>query len=368
MLSPPTCRMRSLPERLRYGILAGAVMRRPPIGTVLRAAALLAGPVALAPRRASAQTSADAAAQLRFQHARELFTANRFEEALVEFRATVALVPSPNTRLYIARCLHNLGRNAEALLEYRHAAAEAADRAVNEPRYAATRDVARTEAAAIESSVGQLTIRIEHAPSDLVVLVDGAPVSAALVGIAAPFDPRTYRISARANGFIAREQTVTVQAGRNSDVSIALERDPNARVAVVTPSTSSAPPSAAPPAVQMVTVREGGAVRLAGIGVGALGVVIGVAGTAAFGVMAQSRFDELQRMCAGGCPDMESRIAEGITDRTLANVSLGVGIGLAAVGVVMIAAGGSHEVQRPATARRGGVRIVPTVGGVMGTF
>jgi hypothetical protein len=118
----------------------------------------------------------------------------------------------------------------------------------------------------------------------------------------------------------------------------------------------------------MVTVREGGGVRLAGIAIGAVGVVVGVAGTAAFGAMAQSRYDQLHAMCATGCPEMESRIAEGITYRTLANASLGVGIGLAAVGVLMIAIGGPREVQRPAAANAARVRVVPTMSGLAVTF
>jgi hypothetical protein len=327
----------------------------------------MAGGVIARPRNARAQTSADAAAQLRFQHARELFAANRFEEALAEFRAVIAIVPSPNTRLYIARCLHQLGRNAEALLEYQHAAAEAADRAGSEARYAATRDAARSESSSIEPLVGHVTIRVNDAPSDLVVTVDGHEISSALVGLAAPFDPRTYRIAARAPGYRATEREVTVTAGQASEVTLGLERDPNAVVdAHAQPSSAPLAPMTRPiEAPRMVTVREGGGARVAGAVIGALGVAIGVAGTAAFGVMAQSRFDQLRAACAGGCPEMESRIAEGITYRTLANASLGVGIGLAAIGVVMIAVGGPREVLRPAHAR---VRVMPTSSGLAIAF
>src|SRR5262249_17033016 len=157
---------------------------------------------------------------------------------------------SPNTRLYIARCLHQLGRNAEALLEYQHAAAEAADRAVSESRYAATRDAARSEAATIEPLVGRLLIHADEPPEGLVVTADGNAVPSALLGLAAPSDPHEVVVSARAPGYMPFEQRVSVQAGQETEVQIRLER--------------AASVSSAPPPVQMVTVREGGTVRLAG--------------------------------------------------------------------------------------------------------
>ena len=81
-----------------------------------------------APTPASAQLSAAAEAQLRFSRGRQRFVAHDFAPALEEFRASRSLVNSPNTQLYIARCLRGLGRNAEALGEFQRAAAEAADR------------------------------------------------------------------------------------------------------------------------------------------------------------------------------------------------------------------------------------------------
>ncbi|MEI8255118.1 MAG: hypothetical protein WCJ30_05535, partial [Deltaproteobacteria bacterium] len=147
------------------------------------ALALAASAPLVAPSVSLAQTSNEAVAQLRFQRGRDLFNAHQYTEALAEFQATVALVPSPNTRLYLARCFHELGRNAEALLEYRHAAAEAADRANTESRYAATRDAARDEASRIEPLVGRLTLHVTSPPEGLTITADGQAVPAQMLGV-----------------------------------------------------------------------------------------------------------------------------------------------------------------------------------------
>jgi tetratricopeptide (TPR) repeat protein len=103
----------------------------------------LAGAATFTAREAAAQAANEAAAQMRFQRGRDLFVANDFNGALTEFRAANQLVGSPNTRLYIARCLRGLNRLGDAYIEFQRAAAEAADRSVNEPRYAASRATPR---------------------------------------------------------------------------------------------------------------------------------------------------------------------------------------------------------------------------------
>src|SRR6185369_14288178 len=96
--------------------------------------------------------------------------------SLLDFQASLAMLPSPNSRLYIARCLRALGKVGSAFVSYRLAMREATDRlnATGEKRYAATRDAATSEMAEIEAKVPRLTITI---PSDVlpefVVKVDG---------------------------------------------------------------------------------------------------------------------------------------------------------------------------------------------------
>jgi hypothetical protein len=324
---------------LSTGLLSGSLLALCASGAVMTYAGASHAQVA----------GAEAAAQLRFQRGRELFVANDFNGALTEFRAANQLVASPNTRLYIARCLRGLGRSAEAYMEFQRAAGEAADRAQSEPRYTATRDVARQEMDALRPQIGSLTLHARHAPDGLDVRVAGAAVSSATFDVAMPTTPGTIEITATAPGRLPFRQEVEVRAGATTELSVELRVDPN----YVAPGPNGTNNQDAqrdrersqPPPVRMVRVSEGGGVRIGGfvvaaVGLGGLGAFIG------FGTMASSRFADLRTVCSptGGCgPELEGQLQEGVQFQTFANVGLVVG-GLALVGgTVMIIAGGPRE-------------------------
>jgi hypothetical protein len=307
---------------------------------------------------ASAQVvGAESAAQLRFQRGRELFVARDHRGALDEFRAANQLVASPNTRLYIARCLRELGQWAESLVEFQRAAAEAADRAQSEPRYGATRDAARQELELVRPRVGSLTLRAPHAPEGLEVRVGETVVQTATFDVAMPTNPGTLEVRATAPGRLPYRGAAVVQAGGSTELSIELRVDPayvpppsregsGGSNGVLRGAGERAPldePMRVPP--RSVRVVEGGGVRIGGfvvtaLGLGGLGAFVG------FGSLASSRFTDLRTVCApmGGCgPELEGQLQEGIQYQTLANVGLIAG-GIALVGgVIMIAAGGAHE-------------------------
>src|SRR5262245_12349049 len=95
---------------------------------------------ALSTSRALASDASDAAALKEFETGRAAFEAGQFESALSAFQSSLQLLPSPNTRLYIARCQRALGKTASAHTNFTRAAREAADRlnATGEKRYQAT--------------------------------------------------------------------------------------------------------------------------------------------------------------------------------------------------------------------------------------
>ena len=228
---------------------------------------------AIAPRTASAQVGSEGQAQVRFQHGRQLYAQHDYQNALAEFRGAVSLVGSPNTRLYIARCLHELGRNAEALIEFRRAAAEAADRVASEPRYGVTRDTARSEASAVETRVGAVTVNVADVPEGASVAINGVPVAPAGWGVATPFDPGDAEVTATAPGRVAFRQQVTVHVGETAVVNVELPVDVAAQQAQqASVSPSPAPVEQIAPTPTTHTVRQGGMLRLAGIPVGVIGV------------------------------------------------------------------------------------------------
>ncbi len=68
----------------------------------------------------AASGDADMAAALqKFDAGRRAFDKGSFEEALLAFQASYALTPSPNSRLFIARCYRALGKVASAYTAYR---------------------------------------------------------------------------------------------------------------------------------------------------------------------------------------------------------------------------------------------------------
>jgi len=108
-------------------------------------AVLLAAALAVSAAPSVAFAEGDAAA--RFAAGQKLYEDKSFEQALVELRASYAAAPSPNSRLYIARCLRDLGRGYEAQAEYARVIVEAADRL--DARYDATAKAAAEEHAAL---------------------------------------------------------------------------------------------------------------------------------------------------------------------------------------------------------------------------
>lgn len=353
--------------------------------------------VILASWSASAQVTVntEAQAQVRFARGRELFLARDYASALTEFRAANALVSSPNTRLYIARCLREMGHLAEAYLEFQRAASEAADRAVSEPRYLPTRDSARAEAAAIEPRLGRLVIRVPHPPPGITVRVGGTVVPSAGWDVPTPVDPGSVEVTATAPGWRPFQQTLEVRPGRVMEVTVEMELEPVARPSPSTSATQGttvqtsgesggdesrnthrsgeAQPSRTAHAPQDAstdthsTARRtttGGTVRSVGFGVMAVGM-LGSVGVVTFGVLAQNRYDELRARCGQGpCdPSWVPLIDEGERFALLANVSLGVGIAGLVAGTLMIALGGpTEQVSSPAAgpiARVVGVQVTP---------
>lgn len=92
-------------------------------------------------------------AQQHYSTGRESYRAGLYGRALEEFERSYAATPSPNTHLYIARSLRELGRWTEAQEHYRQTIREAEERGA---KYAAAREAAETELRDVE-------VRIERA-------------------------------------------------------------------------------------------------------------------------------------------------------------------------------------------------------------
>jgi hypothetical protein len=278
-------------------------------------------------------------AQQRYSQGAQLYDQHQWEPALAEFRQSISLYNSPNARLYVARCLRELGRFDEAVVEYERTAREASDRATSDPRYAATRDAANSELTAVRPRVGRLTVTVPELPANAVVRVNNRDIPREGVGVAIPVLPGHVRVTVESPEYFPEERTTEVVAGGQATVGIPLRRRPllEGHTEVTRP-VRVAPPVVAPP------VRTGPPRSLAwvGVGVGAAGVV----GVVAFGLLASGRNSDLEARCPNGqCATTEdlSLRDSGRTYATLANVSIGVAAAGAIAATVLFIVGRPSE-------------------------
>lgn len=175
------------------------------------------------------------AALKKFDEGRAAFDAGSFEDALNAFQASNTLSPSPNSRLFMARCYRALNRVASAYTQYRFAVREAQERlgTTGEKRYAATRDAANSEAAELEPKVPRLTISVPaDAPKGLVVKRNGSEVESAAWGVAVETDTGPVLVEASGPRIKPFRQSLALKEGEQAKVDVALERLPTASVAI----------------------------------------------------------------------------------------------------------------------------------------
>jgi len=249
------------------------------------------------------------------------------EAALPLFQTAFEGTKSPNARLYVARCLAQLGRDVEAYREMSGTLALARDKAETEPKYAKTRDAAAAELAQLEPKVGKIIVAFDTPYEGAVILLDGEEVPEAQQGVPIPVRPGDLQITARAPGKEEHTETVAIDGGQTKAVAIVLE-------------------DAAPITDEEEDTGPGlGTLRIVGIAVAGLGVA-SMATFAATGSMASSKFSSVEDACGGQtCPDdsHNADIDAGKTLQTVANATLGIGIALMAGGAALIIFGGPGE-------------------------
>ena len=194
------------------------------------------GSLCAATRAEAADTGEELAAGLqRFDAGRKAYEAGQFEEALIAFKKSLELLPSPNTRLYIGRCYRALGKTAAAYTALRLAGREAQDRQnlSGEKRYAATHDTANQEAADLEPKVPRLTVAVPvGAPAGLSITVDGRELPRAVWGVARETDPGNVVIEAAGPRLYPFKRTVALHEGGQERVDVSLAKVPTATVSL----------------------------------------------------------------------------------------------------------------------------------------
>ncbi|MET0795424.1 MAG: hypothetical protein ABW061_28150, partial [Polyangiaceae bacterium] len=212
--------------------------------------------------------------------------------------------------------------------------------------------------------IAHLTIRITPSDVKANVAVAGKSVPAALLGAERPTDPGTHSVTATAEGYKPASATVTLAEGGHQDITLLLEKDPNAVAALppstATPATVDVNPPPAPAESKSNTPAY------VAFGIGAAGIVVG----SVTGGLALSK--------AGDCPDKvcptQDKLDGAKSMATVSTISFGIGLAGVAVGTILLLTNHKSEAA-PAQAKappEPKLSVRPWIGvsslGVMGSF
>jgi len=277
--------------------------------------------------------------QQTFQMAQDQFDRKDYAGALPLFRKVLAASGSPNARLYLARCLRELGQLAEAYDEMHATMREATTKAEGDSKYAPTRDSAAAEVALLEPKVGRLVIAWTG-PTPKRVTLNGKPVAAAELGGPITVMPGLQMIVVVPSQGAPVRQEARVDGGQARTVTVS----PAAAATATGPSANN-PVDAASSQGPAESKGSGGEVRIAGgvvTGLGVVGLVLFAVGAS----KAKSEFSTLESDCGGArCtdPTYADVVDRGKSWQLIGNVSLGVGLAAVVAGTIMLIAGGPSE-------------------------
>ncbi len=309
--------------------------------------------------RAGAQTDeARAAARAAATEGLHALQEGRFKDAVDLCTRAESLMHAPTHLLLIARAQAKLGNLVEAQEAYikieRDHLAPNAPRAFTDAQAAATE-----EEAALAPRVPTLKVDVAGADGkDVDVTLDGAPLPAALIGMAGPINPGSHTLRAKSPRAVSEPVTVTIAEGAKQTATLTLT--PLSATAAEPAETSAAATSSSTDDSRAPSSRSG--LRAGGwmaMGIGVAGVAVGTV----FVVKNHQDRNDANAICAShGCP--ESRRADVVSfddgansSATLAWVSYGVGAAGLVTGTALLLM--SHG--RPAATPQTG-QVIPWVG------
>lgn len=279
-------------------------------------------------------------AQQRFLRAKALYEEHDFAAALEEFSASRSIVASPNTRLFRARCLVQLGRVLEAYAEYDRTMVHALELAKQDVRYSRTAEAAATERAALQQQLGSVRINIHNPEPATRLFVNGEEIRRQAWAEAVPVQPGAVKVELRTPGRALQHDESKVLAGGQAEFTLDA-----ASGALEASSPASQQPATNPPQSRPSAKANSGS-PLTTAGFVAAGV--GVLGLGAFGILgalSQANFNELKSKCSDNqCPASEqSRLEAGVTEQRWANIGLVVGAVAGASAITLFILGSDSE-------------------------
>jgi len=288
-------------------------------------------------------------AQAHFLKGRDLYNAKSYDAALVELTASLDVVASPNTRLYVARCLRDMGRTAAAYAELGRTSADAKAYAGTDNHYEKAAQAADEERAQLATKLGFVDLHVSNAAPETTVKVANEDVKRTGWEEPVPVAPGATEVVVETPGRPPIRQQVEVAAGQHQPVTI------DANGAAVAAAPVEAPEPAKPTLRPYFYATAGLA-------------VVGLTTFIVAGSMANSTHSKLQDACGSGpCPPgHEDDISSGKTQQTFANVGLAVFVVAAAASVTLFVVGSPKKAAPAAASAR--VTAGPSFVGLQGAF
>jgi hypothetical protein len=273
-------------------------------------------------------------------------------EAIPHFLASYKVDPKPKALLNLADCEAQVGE----LLAARGHAAEGRDLARQENDTELT-GVADEQLDAIEKRLPRLTIRL--APGAVprsIAIRDGSVLGATDLGAAVPMNPGVHHVVATAPGHAQREFDVTLAEGASAEVEV----QPGLALDAANASSWHGAKSGGWSENSGPSTRQ--IVTFGALGLGAAGIVVGVA----TGIAAGSKHSALENECTGNnCPTSAQGDLDGFHSlRTWSTVGYVLGLAGLAAGAVLWFTSPSYSEKTPTS----GSWITPSPAGLAGRF
>jgi hypothetical protein len=304
----------------------------------------LAAPTVRAEAAESDEATAGAARELAVE-GRSAYAAGDYARAQELFHRAHEMVGAPTLAVYEARSLARLGRLLDAIAVYRGILGKPVDPSAPEQFHRALADAGR-ELADLESRVPTLLIRFkEGTPEDTSarVSLDGAAIDQAMLGKPTPVDPGSHRVELVAGGRAPQVQTIDLTEGVHHTVELGVEQEATRPAPMPVAAVQSDKPVAVHPSGHDPTMRT---LAYVSLGLGVAGIGTGVV----TGILAAGKHSDAEK----GCPDNRCEPgSQGMKDvdafrtlRTVSTVGYVVGAAAAIGGVTLFVLSPSRD-ERP---------------------
>src|SRR5450432_568760 len=212
--APPRIALK-LPRCDRYALAMSAALAA---GLVLSVAS---------PSRADDQAENTAAARTLGVQGVQLADAGKCPEAIEKLQRAESLHHAPTILGRLGECQVAVGQLVEGTENLNSVVREPL--AANAPKvYRDAQDRAQKVLASAMPKIAHLTISVVPPEAKPTVTVNGKPIPPALIGAERPTNPGTVEVSATADGYKAAGTSVTLAEGGHQEITLTLEKDPNA--------------------------------------------------------------------------------------------------------------------------------------------